>query len=757
MSANTSTSSASHRTFSFGEFTLDLDRGALLRAGADIKLRPKSFEVLCYLVERRGLLVAKDDLLDAIWGRTAVTEDAITQCLSDIRKAIRDQSQEKIRTIPRRGYIFDLPVTASEASSRNKSASSWPRSYSGVALVLILGVAAAWWGFGDRAVDVPKTTAPISIAVLPFLDMSPEQDQAFFADGISEEILNRLAHMPGLHVIARTSSFSFKGQNADIATIAKQLHVTHVLEGSVRKSSNRIRITGQLVDAATSEHLWSEVFDRELEDTFAVQDDISAAIVKALEDNLGLRAEAAPRSAAAANTDAHDAYLRGRHLLIQRTRGNVEGAVREFEKAIVFDPDYALAHAELAIATLFLTVYGDLTVTEAVARAEPHVERSMALDSTLAQAHAATGYLFRFQENANDALTHFRQAIQINPNYAIVYNAMGIVLGGIGHYEEAYAMTEVALRLDPLSRPAIGNRINGLRNRNLLAEAERELEKLASISPAMHASLRGDLTSVGGKWANDVLGDLDALRLEPNRPTMRNNLTLAFAILGLEKESLAISDHPPPAALSWLGKPGGAVTTAEARLAKDPNSLTARRDLGLALAGAGDYALARPILEEMWQRRGKRVTQYGWFRVADAAALIAIRRTGGEEDGVEELLAAIRDNVRRYHEAEITNGPEEYSVDYEEGLAAYLAGERERGLQLIAKGADDGYFIPPSEAYLQVLFDDPGFAPIRKSQEARRASERKKFLSIVCTDNTYESVWQPAEGTCEQYAVAGVP
>jgi hypothetical protein len=230
---------------------------------------------------------------------------------------------------------------------------------------------------------------------------------------------------------------------------------------------------------------------------------------------------------------------------------------------------------------------------------------------------------------------------------------------------------------------------------------------------------------------------------------------LGLAILGLKKEALAISDHPPPAALSWLGEPGGAVTTAEVRLAKDPNSLSARRDLGLALAGAGDYARARPILEEMWQRRGKRVTQYGLFRIADAAALIAILRRFGEEDEVRELLAAIRDNVRRYHEAGITNGPMWYSVDYEEGLADYLAGDSERGLALIARGAEDGYVIPQSEAYLQTLYDDPGFAPIRAGQEARQARERGKFLAIVCADNPYETVWQPAEGTCEEFAAAG--
>ena len=157
----------------------------------------------------------------------------------------------------------------------------------------------------------------------------------------------------------------------------------------------------------------------------------------------------------------------------------------------------------------------------------------------------------------------------------------------------------------------------------------------------------------------------------------------------------------------------------------------------------------------MWQRSGGRVTRFGLFRTSNAQALIAIRRAAGEEAKVGELVAAIKDNVRRYREAGIIRARQCCSVDYEAGFAAYLAGERESGLALIGKAAEDGFFIPPKEAYLQALYDDPGFAPIRANQEIRQARERKRFLAIVCTDNPYAAVWQPAEGTCEQFAPAG--
>jgi TolB-like protein/DNA-binding winged helix-turn-helix (wHTH) protein len=297
------------RSYSFGEYTLDLKRGALLRTGADVKLRPKSFEVLRLLIERHGQLVTKEELLNAVWRHAVVTDGAVGQCLVDLRRVIGDESQQFIRTVPRRGYIFDSPVVDSEDAAQpdNEEAhpSASPRTQSPVslrrralvraalaipiALVLAWGI---WWGVTTReSADAPlyrnNAQAPHnSIAVLPFIDLSPEQNQQYFSDGVSEEILNLLAQAPDLQVIARTSSFSFKGRNADIAEIAAKLNVAHVLEGSVRKSGSRVRITAQLVDGANSAHLWSETYDRELQDSFAVQSDIAARVSEALKVTL---------------------------------------------------------------------------------------------------------------------------------------------------------------------------------------------------------------------------------------------------------------------------------------------------------------------------------------------------------------------------------------------------------------------------------------------------------------------------------------
>ena len=595
-----------------------------------------------------------------------------------------------------------------------------------------------------------------SIAVLPFVNMSSDSEQEYFSDGISEELLNLLSRTPKLRVISRSSAFSYKGKDIDVPTIAEQLNVAYVLEGSVRKAGNQVRITAQLIEARSDTHLWSETYDRELENIFAVQDEISAAIVEALKESLNIQLETTQKTITATNIEAHDAYLRGRYLVVQRTRATLEGAVREFEKAIALDPDYALAHAELALATLLLSAYGDLTVTEAIARAAPYAERAMALDPNLAEAHAAKGTLLAAQGEKLTALTAYERAIQINPNYSDAYTWKANGLGQIGRYAEQGSLQETALRLDPLSDPAIWNYVSILRQRNRLDDAARELERFVSIFPVQYAYLRGELTSVHGKWANMALGCLDAVRIEPAVADFC--LPSAFALIGLEQEALAIADSAPNAyTLQVLGRPVDAVATADEYLIEDPTNLWSRRNLALALAASGDYARARPLLEELWRLSNWRVTlgTSGAFWVDHAAALIAIRREAGEVSRIDELLAAIRDNVRRYREAGITTAgnPAIGGVaDYEEGLADFLSGERQRGLTFIAKAAEDGSFILPNEAYLKTLYDDPGFAPILAGQEARQTRERNRFLSTVCNNNPYADVWQPAEETCDRFA-----
>jgi tetratricopeptide (TPR) repeat protein len=339
----------------------------------------------------------------------------------------------------------------------------------------------------------------------------------------------------------------------------------------------------------------------------------------------------------------------------------------------------------------------------------------------------------------------------------LAYVNLGHFSAYFGRYEEAFTLQETALRLDPLSWAAIRSYSIQLLIRNRFAEVEQILEKYRSIYPPHITRMRGRLHSMGGQWANYFLIRLELKRSESEPWIPGYDGRRRLAILGLDKEALTLSEPPQRFATvhRTLGRPETAVIAAQASLAEDPMSAHVRPRLGLALAAAGEYARARPVLEETWQRSNRRVTRTGLFSYEMAAALVAIRSDAGAEAEVAELVEALRDNVRRYHEAGIAVPTTRLSPDYEAGLADFLSGDGEKGLMLIAKAVEDGYFILPNEAYLQTLYDDPGFAPIRASQEARQARERRKFLNVVCTSNLYEAVWQPAEGTCERFTAEG--
>ena len=379
----------------------------------------------------------------------------------------------------------------------------------------------------------------------------------------------------------------------------------------------------------------------------------------------------------------------------------------------------------------------------------------MALDPDLAQNHVANGVALWRQEKWELALASLKRAVEFNPNYVLAYVHMGNLLSWkLGRYKEAFPMRETAMQLDPLSLPTIVYYLQGLIERGRLDEADQILEKVAAIFPHAYAYRRGSLLSVGGHASHAVFGSLEALRIDPTYAHVRTGLSFRLARLGLENESLAVIQNPNPLVASYFGKPDVAVAIAKSQFAENPASLVVRHSLGLALAGVGDYERARPLLEEMWVKSGGRISKRSdIFHTLSAVALIAARRHAGDEDGVGELVDAILDNVRRYREAGIVGDGRSYGPDFEEGLALYLSGDRDNGLTLIEKGMKEGAMLLPNEAYLETIYSDPGFAPLREHQETQISQERDKVLAVVCADNPYETVWQPTEVTCERFAV----
>ncbi len=741
--------------FRLGDWIIRPRHDCIERGDETVHIHPKPMAVLECLAAAGDEVVTRDELFDTVWPGVIVTDDALTQCIVELRKAFGDspRNHQIIKTIPKVGFCLVPTVTflSAHQGTPPKRLSVRKAIIAAAVILLVLPVLLTWW-----PARVPVSTDPkLSIAVLPFVDMSSNQDQEYFADGVSEEFRNGLAQVDGLRVTGRTSSFYFKGKNEDLRVIGERLGVSHVLEGSVRKDGELLRITAQLVDTSNGFHLWSETYDydRAVINGLAVQEEISEAVVNALEEQLGLELDYQRQSAGNVPAEAHDAFLRGKYLQAQRTIDAMEGAVFEFEKAVEIVPDYAIAHAELAMAIHLLRHLGGYQGGDEVqSRIAFHAGRAMDLNPNLAEAYLAS---VRLQETREEKLRYFEQAIRLNPNSSIAYTWMAFLLKDLGQYREVFLAHQAALQLEPMSIPAIGNYVNELVERQQLDEAGRELEKLAYLKPETYARVKGQLSGENGRWANWALGALDAMLIEPRSRASSRSLALRFAIMGLEREALSIRTPPAVFTLMTLGRHEAALDRAIEWLADKPESSRRRSFLGRALVSTDDVNQARSLLKEAWQNNGQRVTRSPVFAQGDAAALISILRAAGEEASVDELLAAMWDNVRRFKEAGIIGAGSFVSTDFVEGLTLYFSNEQERGLALISKAVENGYFIPPAKFYPQALYDDPGFAPILAQQEVNQARERARFLAIVCTDNPYHEVWQPEEGTCEQYYSEG--
>lgn len=340
-----------------------------------------------------------------------------------------------------------------------------------------------------------------SIAVLPFINMSSDPEQEYFSDGITEELLNLLAKIPELRVAARTSSFSFKGQNLEVPVIAERLGVAHVLEGSVRKSGNQVRITAQLIQAHDGFHLWSETYDRQLDNIFTIQDEISAAVVEALKVTLLGEAPHAQQT----DPEAYRLYLEGQYFFRQRSQASIARSVDLLEQAVAIDPDYAPAWAELSYARMWLGAAGIILPDEAMPLATEATERALQLDPHQSLALLTRGikslfYDFEFQRG----LTEYREAWEADPGSSLTTGGYGYALRVMGRMAESVDLQKKGVELDPLSPEGISNLGKTLETMQRYDEAETYLRKVLELSPGYTSGhhrlarlwlLRGDFDS----------------------------------------------------------------------------------------------------------------------------------------------------------------------------------------------------------------------------------------------------------------------
>jgi TolB-like protein/Tfp pilus assembly protein PilF len=402
----------------------------LLRGGVQVALQPQVFDVLVSLIENRGRVVTRDDLIALVWGGRIVSDSTLSSRINAARTAVEDsgKAQKLIRTIPRKGFRFVGEVKEQPAGVRPADAPE------------------ALGGPPRRLLPMPDRPA---VAVLAFANMSDDPEQEYFCDGISEDILTALSKVRWFFVIARNSSFIYKGRAVHIRQIADELGVRYVVEGSVRKEGGRVRITAQLNDAATGSHVWSAQFDRDLIDVFAVQDEITNAIVAAIEPQIYTAENFRARRKPPSSLDAWDLVIRALSHYWRITRQDHMVAQALLEKAISIDPNYGQAQSVLATSHMFGVHLGWVDLSKVAPLAERAALSAIEADGEDPWAHTALGSVCFSTRRLDDSISEFEHALRLNPNFCLAQGYYALALSYCGRPQEAYAAAQYAIRLSP--------------------------------------------------------------------------------------------------------------------------------------------------------------------------------------------------------------------------------------------------------------------------------------------------------------------
>ena len=457
-------------------------------ANRQVDLRPKSFNVLKYLVQNQGRLVRKDEISEAVWSNVTVTDESIARCISEIRSVLGDDRHELIKTVPRRGYLF---AATTEFHDRAKAEA----------------VAARNW-------QVASPGGKPSIAVLAFANLSGDATQEYLSDGITEDITTELSRFSELSVVARNSSFTYKGKAVDVRQIGRELGVRYVLEGSVRRAGKRVRITAQLIDALTGAQIWAERYDRVLMDVFAIQDEAARTIAAILTAHVNKAELERTLLKPPLSWEAYDYYMRAADTFTSYWSSyeveEVYEARRLLERSILLDPKYARAYAMLS--NTHTTVWaqpldGDYLNPAALVRACELASKAVRLDPGLPQAHALLGMALNWMHQHDASLEAFEKAIALNPNYTDWRFASALVLAG--EPTRAIRAVETHMRLDPFYLPTAPSWL-GLSYYllNQYPKALSALRECATRAP----NLRGGHVLLAATYAQ--LGQLEEARAE---------------------------------------------------------------------------------------------------------------------------------------------------------------------------------------------------------------------------------------------------
>jgi len=579
----------------------------------------------------------------------------------------------------------------------------------------------------EPADNVIETTEK-SIAVLPFVNMSSDPEQDYFADGISEEILNALAKVSELKVAGRTSSFAFKGKNEDLLAIGKVLRVNHILEGSVRKSGTRIRITAQLIKVDDGFHMWSETYDRELTDIFVIQDEISAAILKQLKTQL----LGEQLLTAKTDTRAYELYLLAKQRIYERKQVSLEMAVKLMEEAIGIDASYAPAYAQLGIATLLLSErnYGTLPFTAAGEKAKLYLDKALRLDPQNAEALAGMGfYLREYERDRQKAVDMLRQAIAINPNLVNANTWLASELGSAGEIRAGLQLREQTFERDPLHAPTFGNL---QMTYTILGQNEKAMEMLDSLQAYLpgDADLSGDYGEVylmTGKLAESLPQFQDAYDKEPLNTV--NRLWYGFTLLNSRQYDLMAEITPGNLATLALSRQG---RTEEALILGKKATSEGQIPVWYfqALVENGHFAELIQVLESRWPNLedfskdspGRR----GWGY--DVMGLIA---QAYSKLGNEAMFGEAMQRFRAGLDAQLAEGADNWVLSRSQAHYAVLAGDHDAAIGFLEKAFQQGAYLDTESETAWPAFNplngDPRYEAAKAAMNARFEEQLEKM------------------------------
>jgi len=552
--------------FQFGVFELDLKAGELRKQGVKVKLQEQPFQVLATLLEHAGEVVTKDELRQRIWAADTFVDfdHGLHSAIGRLREALGDSSESPrfIETLARRGYRFVAPVKVI-GNATESGVAEWKRlpaprdrlwtfgrnvlaGLLGGALLLGVFLSLNVGGF-RRWLQRESNPAIKSLVVLPLENLSADPAQEYFADGMTDALITDLSKISALRVISRTSAMQYKGTKKRLPQIARELNVDGVVEGSVMRSGNRVRITAQLLQAGTDQHLWAETYERDLGDVLKLQSEVAQTIAQQVRIQLTPQQKAQLGSALGVNPEAYEAYLRGRYFWNQRTDGSLWKSLELFQHAIDIDPNSALPYAGLADAYLVLDSWTleAAPPIELSPKARAAVDKALQLDPTLAEARTVLAGVKHGDWDWNGAGVEYRRAIELNPNYAHAHHWYSQYLCELGRFDEGVAEADRAHALDPLNLMLgidVGMRLYWARR---YREAIAPIRKTLELDPNFRVARRflGQVYEQNGMYEAAIAELRQAAKLSENNPIDLGALGHVYAVSGHRREALQILEE----------------------------------------------------------------------------------------------------------------------------------------------------------------------------------------------------------------------